>query len=106
MLNASAEERYIPADFSLGQNYPNPFNPATVIPYALPVRGRVTIAVYNILGQKVAQLVEGELPAGNYEVSFDASHLSSGMYIYSMEFFSGDGVLVKHSSARRMLLMK
>ncbi|MFZ4622093.1 MAG: T9SS type A sorting domain-containing protein [Bacteroidota bacterium] len=106
VMNAPAVQHSIPAEFSLGQNYPNPFNPGTVIPYALPVSGRVTVSVYNILGQKVAQLVDGERSAGQYEVRFDASHLSSGIYIYSMEVISDLDASMKHLQSRRMLLMK
>ncbi len=88
-----------PTQFSLGQNYPNPFNPSTTIRYTLPVSGRVAMRVYNILGQAVATLVDGNQNAGTYEVSFNASALSSGVYFYRIE--SGSFAAVK-----KMMLLK
>ena len=75
----------VPEEFGLDQNYPNPFNPATVISYQLPVNSDVTLEVFNMLGQHVATLVNDSQQAGRYEVSFDASSLSSGTYIYRIE---------------------
>jgi hypothetical protein len=73
----------LPAEYSLSQNYPNPFNPSTKINYALPTSGVVNLSIYNALGQEVAKLVNNtQQEAGNFEVNFDASHLSSGVYIY------------------------
>jgi len=89
----------IPLEFALEQNYPNPFNPSTVIKYSIPENGFVTLDVYNLLGEKVASLVNGVQDAGRYEVNFDASQLASGVYIYSLR--SGSFNLVK-----KMLLMK
>src|SRR5690606_24928583 len=66
--------------FTLQQNYPNPFNPSTVISYELPVSGDVTLKVYDVLGNEIATLVNEEKPAGIYEVEFDGSMLSSGIY--------------------------
>jgi hypothetical protein len=77
-------ENEIPRQFVLEQNYPNPFNPTTSITYALPVDAVVSIEVYNVLGQKVSQLVEGTMTAGYHNVSFDASSLASGIYMYRM----------------------
>ncbi len=74
----------LPDRFGLEQNYPNPFNPTTTIRYALPVDAHVTIAVFNMLGQVVAQLVDGLVPAGFHETVFDASELPSGIYIYRL----------------------
>ncbi len=71
-----------PVTFDLHQNYPNPFNPSTVIKYSIPAAGLVTLDVFNVLGQKVATLVNEVKPAGEYSISFDASSLSSGVYIY------------------------
>ena len=88
-----------PTQFSLGQNYPNPFNPSTTIRYTLPVSGRVAMRVYNILGQAVATLVDGTQNAGTYEVSFNASALSSGVYFYRIE--SGS-----FAAVRKMMLLK
>ena len=75
----------VPDEFALGQNYPNPFNPATSITYAIPADANVSLAVYNLLGEKVAQLVDGWMAAGYHGVVFDASQLSSGVYIYRIQ---------------------
>lgn len=89
----------IPLDFALNQNYPNPFNPTTRIQYQLSGNSQVTLKVYNILGSEVATLVNEEKQAGSYEVSFDASDLSSGIYFYSLR--AGSFIETK-----KMLLLK
>jgi len=73
-----------PKKFSLEQNYPNPFNPVTNIDYQIPVKGFVTLKIFNILGEEVVELVNEEMSAGNYEVKFDGSRLPSGVYIYHL----------------------
>jgi hypothetical protein len=83
----------------LFQNYPNPFNPATTIRYTVPVGGRVELKVFNMLGQAVETLVDQEQKAGAYVVTFDASRLATGMYLYALR--SGDFRIVK-----KMLLVK
>jgi hypothetical protein len=70
--------------FELEQNYPNPFNPATNIQYAVSSRQFVSLKVYDVLGNEVATLVNKQMPAGAYEVVFDASNLSSGIYFYRL----------------------
>lgn len=75
----------VPAQFELSQNYPNPFNPTTVINFTLPKAGNVTLKVYNALGQEVATLVDGFRTAQKYEVTFDASRLASGLYVYTLQ---------------------
>lgn len=86
-------------NFLLEQNYPNPFNPETKITYSVQVDGFVNISVYNVLGEKVANLLNTNVKVGNYELTFDSSGLASGMYIYRME--SGDFVSVK-----KMMILK
>ena len=75
----------LPIEFSLEQNYPNPFNPATSIQYTISSKQNVQLLVYNVLGKEIATLVNEEKPAGNYEVNFDASKLSSGVYFYQLQ---------------------
>ena len=89
----------LPTEFALFQNYPNPFNPTTNIKFDLPKESNVTLKVYNILGEEVATLVNKVMPAGHQVVTFDASRLASGMYIYRIQ--AGNFVQVK-----KMLLMK
>ncbi len=75
----------LPDRVRLGRNYPNPFNPATTIEFALPTDAKTTLSIYNLLGEKVATLVDGFQPAGYYKVQFDASEFGSGMYLYVLE---------------------
>ena len=95
----SNEEELIPTEISLDQNYPNPFNPSTNITYSISKAGAVSLEVYNIQGQKVATLVQAQQAAGEYSVTFDASNLSSGIYIYSLKTGSA-------SISKRMVLVK
>ena len=74
-----------PDQFNLSQNYPNPFNPSTKITYSIKEASVVNITVFNVLGQEVTQLVNGFRNAGTYEVTFDATELPSGMYLYTLE---------------------
>jgi len=71
-------------DYSLDQNYPNPFNPSTTINFSIPVKGNVVLDVFDMTGEKIASLVNGELEAGRHRIVFDASKLSSGVYIYKL----------------------
>jgi uncharacterized protein (TIGR02145 family) len=73
-----------PLTFELSQNYPNPFNPSTLIRYKTPISGLVSIKVFDALGKEVSTLVNEVKPSGNYEVSFNAKNLSSGIYYYQM----------------------
>ena len=78
-------ENGLPTRVELRQNYPNPFNPTTNIEFALPQNSEVKITLYNISGQKVATIVDKAMSAGTHTVNFDASALSSGIYIYQMQ---------------------
>jgi photosystem II stability/assembly factor-like uncharacterized protein len=88
-----------PLVYSLSQNYPNPFNPSTVIEYNTAKPGFVNLSVYNLLGQKVADLVNGNMDAGVHNVTFNASNLPSGMYIYEIRTNS-------FTAAKKMMLTK
>jgi hypothetical protein len=89
----------LPNEFSLSQNYPNPFNPTTSIQYALPVAQHVNLSVYNVLGQTVVTLVDGQMEAGRYTVDWEASDNSSGVYFYRL-------TTDKNTETRKMLLLK
>jgi aminopeptidase N len=95
----------IPISFSLEQNYPNPFNPGTKISWQSPVAGWQILKVYDLLGNEVATLVNEEKPAGVYEVNFDASSLSSGVYIYRITI-SDKLKTGEYVSSKKMILMK
>jgi hypothetical protein len=82
-----------PTDLSLSQNYPNPFNPTTEIKFSVPKTSYVKLTVYNILGQKVETLIDGIRPTGNYSITWDASNIANGIYVYKLE--SGSTVLTK-----------
>lgn len=75
---------YMPAKFSLNQNYPNPFNPVTHMQYTTGSRSLVTLKIYNVLGKEVVTLVNEEKPSGEHKMVFDASALSSGVYLYTL----------------------
>ncbi len=89
----------MPSGFELGANHPNPFNPVTQIRYGLPQAGPVRLDVFDLLGRRVATLVDGVQAAGRYEVSFDGSGLSDGVYLYRM----ASGTFVE---TRRMVLAR
>jgi hypothetical protein len=81
-MTVGPEPPGVAGGFTLSQNFPNPFNPSTTIRFSLPHRSSVSLLVYNTLGQQVSVLVQGEETAGLHEVSFDGSHLASGVYFY------------------------
>jgi photosystem II stability/assembly factor-like uncharacterized protein len=90
----------IPSSFGLSQNYPNPFNPTTQIKYDVAKSSNVSIKVYNVLGNEVAKLVSGNLPAGRYSADFNASNLATGIYFYTLEV---DGAKI---DTKKMILVK
>ncbi len=101
IVRSETELTALPERFTVHQNYPNPFNPSTVISFELPSDQSVSIRLFDTLGREVATLVSGEtLSAGRHEVTFDASPLSSGIYIYRVEL--GDGQSMTH----KMTLIK
>jgi hypothetical protein len=89
----------VPIEFSLNQNYPNPFNPATKIMYSVPKDGNLRLEVYNVIGQKVAELVNEYVKAGKYDINFDGSNFTSGVYLYKME-------LNGRNEIKKMILLK
>ena len=93
------EDGILPTEFVLQQNYPNPFNPATQIKFSVPAASNVKLVVSDILGREVATLVNDELAAGNYNVNFDASSFSSGVYFYSI-------ITDNFKQSKKMILMK
>lgn len=99
VLSVSAVGDNLPTKFALNQNYPNPFNPTTAINFDLPTKSKVSLKVYNVLGQLVTTLVDEELDAGSYETEWDASSTGSGVYFYKIE--AGSFVETK-----KMMLLK
>ena len=89
----------LPEEYILEQNYPNPFNPSTNIVFRVPISGNYSLTVYNILGGKVAQLLNGRLDTGTHTLVFDGTNLSSGIYFYTL---TGNGVCL----SKKMMLMK
>ena len=99
-LSVSNEgESVFPQQYTLSQNYPNPFNPSTQIQYALPEATQITLEVFNSVGQKVMDLVNGQQPAGYHTATFVASGLSSGVYLYKLTTPS-------FTETKKMLLIK
>jgi len=98
-LAVGVDEEVLPSEFALEQNYPNPFNPTTEIQFAIPKEGNYSLKVFNLLGQEVSTLVNGQLNPGIHNVNFDAGKLTSGMYIYQL---TGSNVNI----CKKMLLMK
>ena len=88
-----------PHSYRLKQNYPNPFNPTTKIEYSLPVSSEVSLIIYNLLGQEIARLIDGEQAAGVHSVIWEATNLSTGIYFYRIQ--AGDFV-----QTRKMVLLK
>jgi hypothetical protein len=96
----------LPRDFTLSQNYPNPFNPTTKIDYQVPVDAKVVLEVYNIAGQKVAEIVNMDQSAGNYSVDFGSGgKLASGVYVYRM-IATEKATGINFSAIRKMMLIK
>ncbi len=99
VTSVDGEDGGIVNNFMLEQNYPNPFNPSTTISYSLSERSAVTLKVYDVLGNEVASLVNTTQETGKYDVNFDASSLSSGLYIYTLN--AGN-----YTSSKKMMLLK
>mgnify|MGYP000868159478 CR=1 FL=1 len=93
------EVTVVPAQYELSQNYPNPFNPSTTIKFSLPTETRLKIIIYNMLGELVQTLAEGNYEAGYHKVTFNASNLPSGAYIYRIESS-------EYTQVKKMVLIK
>ena len=89
----------LPTHYSLETNFPNPFNPSTEMQFSLPIRGRIELAIFNSLGQRVATLIDGEMPAGYHTVTWVAGDQASGVYFYRL---TADDFV----ATRKMLLLK
>jgi hypothetical protein len=92
-------DQILPEKYSLSQNYPNPFNPSTTINFAVIKNEHVSVKIYNSIGQRVAEVVNEVLPAGNYSINFDASLLSSGVYFYTIS-------TQNFNQTKKMILLK
>jgi hypothetical protein len=91
--------KFIPTEFKLYQNYPNPFNPVTTIKFDLPEAVQVSLKIYNTIGEQLTVLINTELEAGNHQIEFDASHLSSGIYFYELR-------AEEYKETKKMLMIK
>jgi len=99
LVNTLASGEGLPTECVLLQNYPNPFNPLTIVDYRLSIRGKVRLSVFDLLGREVAVLRDEEMPAGRYSVEWNASGISSGVYLYRLQ---AGGVV----QTRRMVLLR
>lgn len=94
-----AENENVLSSYKLEQNYPNPFNPVTNIQFSIPYATNVKLSIYNILGQRVATIINTQMAAGTHRIEFDASYLSSGIYFYRLE-------TPDYTNIKKMILMK
>ena len=105
LTEAKEEETVLPVSFNVEQNYPNPFNPSTTIKYSLPYSSHVKISIFNILGQKISELINDVQNAGNHEAVWSASNFASGVYLYSLEAISEKGK-TNYTQVKKMILLK
>jgi sugar lactone lactonase YvrE len=101
-----SDDEIIISDFELLQNYPNPFNPATTINYSVPYKSSLKIKLYDVLGNEVATLLDEEISAGNYSLSFNASDLSSGVYFYQLKAYPAGGGVGTFTQTKKMILLR
>jgi hypothetical protein len=94
----------IPSCFSLKQNYPNPFNPATNIQFSIPSEGKIVMRLFNVMGQEINILANGNYNRGEYTLSYNAAGMNSGVYFYSLEFYGKEGVYLKDT--KKLILIK
>jgi hypothetical protein len=101
----SVAEAKVPTGYALAQNYPNPFNPSTTIRFDVTTRSRVRLSIFNVLGQKVAELANGEMSTGSYEKVWNA-RVASGLYIYRIEAVSVSDPSKRFVDEKKMILLK
>jgi hypothetical protein len=99
-INNEESKGRVPQNYTLSQNYPNPFNPSTRIEFELKEDSKVKLTVYNVLGEEVAELVNGEINAGTHTVEFSGTNLASGIYVYRLD--AGN----KFTETKKMVLMR
>jgi hypothetical protein len=90
---------FVPSSFTLYQNYPNPFNPSTTISFDLPSNGFVSLKIYDLLGREITTLINQELSSGKHRINFDGKTLTSGVYLYTLQFNG-------NIQSRKMILIK
>ncbi len=107
VVGTKGNKTNVPTNFSLSQNYPNPFNPSTKIHYSLANSAKITLTVYDILGNLVQILANEQQTAGNHEVNFNGTNLASGLYIYRLQAQNTeDQAALFFEQSRKMLLIK
>ena len=94
----------MPKNFVLYQNYPNPFNPVTIVKFDIPVESKVSLKIFNVLGQEILDVVNKTFVAGKYRVTIDASQMKSGMYFYRLTAFDAEGK--RFTSMKKMIVLK
>jgi len=107
-VSVESQKPTVPDQFELSQNYPNPFNPSTTISFAIPENSNVKLSVYNLLGEEITTLLNGDLSAGYHSVDWNSLKngklISSGIYFYSINATGASGN--KFISAKKMILLK
>jgi len=106
VLKTAAVASPLPASYSLAQNYPNPFNPATTVAFQIPVRSVVSLKIYDVLGQQIAVLADGEMGAGWASASWDGSGAASGIYFCRMEAASMFLPHMSFSATKKLVLLR
>lgn len=104
-LSVKTNDNSVPSTFSLYQNYPNPFNPSTVIQYGIPEKSRVKLEIFNLLGQKIATLVDAEQDARYYDITWNPT-VSSGIYFYKIQSVSSENFNKTYTQIRKMIFIK
>jgi len=106
VLSVNGQNPLMPKDYIVYQNYPNPFNPSTTIRFGVPKESKVNIAVYNIIGQKVAELANGIFASQYYDMVWNADRFSSGVYFVVVKMESTDAAHQSFNAVKKLLLIK